>query len=70
MSQINHIYKRLAKAANSSKEIIDRISGHSMRAEAAQDPLISGARMAAIMKRGRLSKTDAVMCYLEWADPN
>ena len=64
-SQINRIYKRLAKDAKLPKEIIDHISGHFMRVGAAQDLLKSGASMPAIMNRGRWSKTDAVMRYLE-----
>jgi site-specific recombinase XerD len=64
-SQINRIYKRLAKDAKLPKEIIDHISGHSMRVGAAQDLLKSGASMPIIMNRGRWSKTDTVMRYLE-----
>ncbi|QWD11284.1 tyrosine-type recombinase/integrase [Polynucleobacter paneuropaeus] len=64
-SQINRIYKRLAKDANLPKEIIDHISGHSMRVRAAQDLLRSGASMPMIMNKGRWSKTDTVMRYLE-----
>jgi site-specific recombinase XerD len=64
-SQINRIYKRLAKDANLPKEVIDHISGHSMRVGAAQDLLKSGASMPMIMSKGRWSKTDTVMRYLE-----
>lgn len=64
-SQINRIYKRLAKAATLPKEMIDRISGHSIRVGAAQDLLKSGASMPMIMNRGRWSKPDTVMRYLE-----
>lgn len=64
-SQINRIYKRLARDAKLSKEIIDQISGHSMRVGAAQDLLKAGASMPMIMNRGRWSKTDTVMRYLE-----
>jgi len=64
-SQINRIYKRLAKTANLPTEINDRISGHSMRVGAAQDLLKSGASMPIIMNKGRWSKTDTVMRYLE-----
>ena len=64
-SQINRIYKRLAKAANLPREIIDRISGHSMRVGAAQDLLKSGASMPTIMNKGRWTKVDTVMRYLE-----
>ncbi|MEA9598519.1 site-specific integrase [Polynucleobacter sp. AP-Sanab-80-C2] len=66
-SQINRIYKRLAKDANLPKEVIDHISGHSMRVGAAQDLLKSGASMPMIMNKGRWTKTDTVMRYLEGA---
>ena len=69
-SQINRIYKRLAKDAKLPKKIIDHISGHSMRVGAAQDLLKSGASMPIIMNRGRWSKTDTVMRYLEGVNPN
>ena len=69
-SQINRIYKRLAKDAKLPKEIIDHISGHSMRVGAAQDLLKSGASMPIIMYRGRWAKTDTVMRYLEGANLN
>ena len=64
-SQINRIYKRLGKDANLPQEITDHISGHSMRVGAAQDLMKSGASMPIIMNRGRWSKTDTVMRYLE-----
>lgn len=69
-SQINRIYKRLAKDAKLPKEITDHISGHSMRVGAAQDLLKSGASMPLIMNKGRWSKTDTVMRYLEGANIN
>jgi site-specific recombinase XerD len=69
-SQINRIYKRLAKDAKLPKEVINHISGHSMRVGAAQDLLKSGASMPMIMNRGRWSKTDTVMRYLEGANIN
>lgn len=64
-AQINHIYKRLAKDANISKEIIDPITGHSMRIGVAQDLLKSAASMPIIMNKSRWPKTDTVMRYLE-----
>ena len=64
-SQINRIYKRLAKKAKLPREILNQISGHSMRVGAAQDLLTSGATLPMIMKKGRWSKTDTVMRYLE-----
>lgn len=69
-SQINRIYKRLAKDANLPKEIVNHISGHSMRVGAAQDLMKFGASMPTIMHRGRWSKTDTVMRYLEEANPS
>lgn len=64
--QINHIYKRIAKNAGLGDGLIEQISGHSMRVGAAQDLLNSGASMPIIMQRGRLSKSDTMMRYLEF----
>jgi integrase len=64
-SQINRIYKRIARYAGLDELVIEEISGHSMRVGAAQDLLNSGASMPIIMQRGRWSKTDTVMRYLE-----
>jgi site-specific recombinase XerD len=63
--QINRIYKRIARKAGLDESEIKRISGHSMRVGAAQDLLNSGASMPIIMQRGRWSKTDTVMRYVE-----
>ena len=63
--QINRIYKRIARNAGLDRLAIEGISGHSMRVGAAQDLLNSGASMPIIMQRGRWSKTDTVMRYLE-----
>lgn len=65
--QINRIYKRLANSAGLPFSIVRQISGHSMRVGAAQDLLKSGASMPLIMNKGRWSKTDTVMRYLEGA---
>ena len=69
-NQINRIYKRLARNAKLAQTTIDHISGHSMRVGAAQDLLKSGASMPTIMNRGRWSKTDTVMRYLEGVNIN
>ncbi len=63
--QVNRIYKQIARNAGLDKLVIEGISGHSMRVGAAQDLLNSGASMPIIMQRGRWSKTDTVMRYLE-----
>jgi len=69
-SQINRIYKRLAKEAKLPKEMVESISGHSMRVGAAQDLLKSGASMPLIMNKGRWTKTDTVMRYLDGYNPS
>ena len=66
--QVNRIYKRLAKQAKLDETFIKGVSGHSLRVGAAQDLLYSGASMPLIMNRGRWSKTDTVMRYLEHAE--
>ena len=63
--QVNRIYKQIARNAGLDELVIERISGHSMRVGAAQDLLNSGASMPIIMQRGRWSKTDTVMRYVE-----
>jgi len=47
--------------------MIEQISGHSMRVGCAQDLLTSGATMSILMTRGRWTKTDTVMRYIEQA---
>jgi len=63
--QINRIYKRLAKVAKLDKEMIDQISGHSLRVGHAQDMVSAGDSLPMIMSKGRWSKTDTVMRYVE-----
>lgn len=65
--QINRIYKRLAKDAKLHNKIVSNISGHSMRVGAAQDLLKSGASIPIIMNKGRWTKVDTVMRYLDEA---
>ena len=63
--QVGRIYKRLGRIANLDEDLIAKISGHSMRVGAAQDMLVAGTSLPMIMKRGRWSKTDTVMRYVE-----
>ena len=63
--QISRIYKKIAKVAKVDPSLIHNISGHSMRVGAAQDLVISGASLPIIMCRGRWSKSDTVMRYVE-----
>ena len=67
-AQINKIFKKLALKANIKKENITKISGHSTRVGAAQDLLKYGASIPIIMQKGRWSKIDTVMRYVEFVD--
>jgi hypothetical protein len=64
-AQINRIFKRLARKSKAERSVVENISGHSMRVGAAQDLLISGASLPMIMQRGRWSKADTVLRYVE-----
>lgn len=68
--QINRIYKGLAKKAKFEQEIINNISGHSIRVGAAQDLVYSGASLPWLMNKGRWSKADTVMRYVEHISPS
>jgi len=63
--QIARIYKKMANKAQINCDTIKNISGHSMRVGAAQDLLREGVSLPNIMNRGRWSKTDTVMRYVE-----
>jgi site-specific recombinase XerD len=64
-SHVGRIYKKLAKLSKMDASIIKNISGHSMRVGAAQDLMLSKASFPVIMNRGRWSKIDTVMRYVE-----
>ena len=64
-AQVNRIYKSIASRSSIDASIVKHISGHSMRVGAAQDLLVSGASLPMIMQRGRWSKADTVMRYIE-----
>ena len=59
----------MAKRAEINCDTIKTISGHSMRVGAAQDLLRAGVSLPNIMNRGRWSKTDTVMRYVEQMAP-
>ena len=67
-AQINKIYKKLAKKTHINHQILKKISGHSTRVGAAQDLMYSGASLPTIMNRGRWSKIDTAMRYIENID--
>jgi len=64
-SQIGRIYKKLANKSGVDGAIVKKISAHSTRVGAAQDLLLSGATLPIIMNRGRWSKIDTLMRYVE-----
>ena len=63
--QVSRIYKLLAKKAHLDQDVVNGVSGHSMRVGAAQDLLREGASMPQIMVKGGWTKTDTVMRYVE-----
>jgi site-specific recombinase XerD len=65
-SHVGRIYKKIAQLSNVDQSIIKNISGHSMRVGAAQDLMLSKASFPNIMYRGRWSKIDTVMRYIEF----
>jgi len=64
-SHIGRIYKKIAHLSMVDHSIIKNISGHSMRVGAAQDLMLSGATMPVIMNKGRWTKIDTLMRYIE-----
>jgi site-specific recombinase XerD len=64
-SRIARIYKTMARRAGLSEQIIQGISGHSMRVGGAQDLLSCGASRPQIMIKGGWGKTDTVMRYVD-----
>jgi integrase len=66
-SQVNRIFKKLAKKSDINPKLIERISGHSMRIGSAQDMLTRGETLAKIMQRGRWTKPYTVMRYVDHA---
>jgi len=63
--QINRIYKKMAVVAKIPAEEVKAISGHSLRVGAAQDLVNSGVSLPILMNRGRWSKPDTAMRYVE-----
>ena len=63
--QVGRIYKGLARKAKLSPQVIEEISGHSMRVGGAQDLLTQGASLPQIMVKGGWVKPDTVMRYVE-----
>ena len=64
-SHIGRIYKKRAYESKIDRKIIKCISSYSMRVGAAQDLMLSGAKIPMIMARGRWTKTDTVLRNIE-----
>jgi len=65
VGQINRIFKKIAHDANLNKETINKISGHSFRVGAARDLAQNGNDFPTLMSKGRWSKIDTVMKYIQ-----
>jgi len=63
--QVNKILKKRAKQASLNDEVVQKISGHSIRVGAAQDLCLAGKTLPQIMAKGRWVKTDTLMRYVE-----
>ena len=63
--QVSRIFKRMAREANLPAEVVERISGHSVRVGAAQDMVAEGIGMASILHAGRWKSTAMVHRYGE-----
>lgn len=67
IGHVARIYKRVARKARLKDETVRSISSHSLRVGAAQDLVLEGASLPLIMQKGRWSKSDTVMRYVEQA---
>jgi site-specific recombinase XerD len=67
-SHVGRIYKKHAQLSKADQSIIKNISGHFLRVGAAQDLMLSETTLPIIMNRGRWSKIDTVMRYIELAN--
>jgi integrase len=68
-NQVSRIFKSLAQKAKLESDVVNAISGHSMRVGAAQDLLQQGASLPQIMVKGGWAKTDTLMRYIEKVRP-
>ena len=69
--QVNEIIKRgLVRVKRHPRPRALEVSGHSLRVGAAQDLLIKGNDMAAIMRAGGWSEPSTVSRYLRFAQQN
>ena len=64
-SQVPRIYKRMARRAGLSGDIVDTLAGHSTRVGAVQDMIACGIELPAILQSGRWQTTRMVQRYGE-----
>ena len=64
-AHVGQIFKRMARAAGMSADIVHRISAHSTRVGATQDMIAGGIAMPAILDAGRWKTTAMVQRYGE-----
>ncbi|MBO6853882.1 MAG: tyrosine-type recombinase/integrase [Marivivens sp.] len=69
-SQIRLIIKSAARDAGKAADEVDEISGHSLRIGAAQELMMRGLDMSAIMRAGGWKTTDVVARYVQCAEHN
>ena len=69
-SQIRLIIKAAARDAGISAGDVNEISGHSLRIGAAQELMMRGLDMSAIMRAGGWKTTDVVARYVQHAEHN
>jgi len=66
-SHIGRIFKKYALIAKVEFKVIKNISSHSMRVGAAQDLLREGKSFPEIIKKGRWTKIETAIKYIEFA---
>lgn len=61
--QVSHIYKRVAEWVGMKPEVVEQVSGHSIRVGATQDLLALNIDLASVMQAGRWKSTVMPMRY-------
>jgi len=64
-SSIRRLVKRVARSVGLPKLVADQLSGHSTRVGAAQDMMVTGFDMLAIMQAGGWTTPHVVFRYVE-----
>ena len=67
---VNRALQTAARLAGCDPQIVERLSGHSMRVGAAQDLVVAGRTVLQIMRAGRWRNANAIAGYVRSADVN